>query len=289
MAKKTGYTAHVSSQKKEVAHDLVKLFEEYPIVGAVDIENLPAAQFASMRAKFRKNMVIRVAKKRVMAVALEQASKKKAGLEKLTASLTGMPALIFTKENPFKLVKFLNMNKSPSHAKAGQKAPKEIIVPAGPTSFAPGPIIGQLGKLGIKAGIEGGKIVIKADSKVAKEGDVIGEELASVLTRLDIKPMEIGLNLVAAFENGEVFMKNVLQVDDAKVLADFQNGSRWAFNLAIFSAYPSKDTIKHLITKGARDSRGLCLVEGLPEKGIIKEVIGRAHMCASAVKNTANV
>ena len=47
------------------------------------------------------------------------------------------------------------------------------MIPAGPTPFAPGPIIGELGMLKIKAGIEAGKVVIKEDAHVAKKGDVI--------------------------------------------------------------------------------------------------------------------
>lgn len=289
MTQKAGYTTHVSADKKAVVSELVKLFEQYPIVGAVNIENLPASQFQQMRAKFRSNYAIAVAKKRVIKVALEQAKAKRPGIEKLADSLEGMPALIFTKDNPFKLYKNLNQNKSPAPAKAGQKAPRDIIVPAGPTSFAPGPIIGQLGKFGIKAGIEAGKIVIKADSVAAKEGTVLTEELAGILTRLDIKPMEIGLNLVSAYENGEVFAKGVLAIDDAKVLADLQNMARQSFNLAIFSAIPNKDTIQLLVGKSFREAKAVTVSEGLPVKELINDVIGRAHLCAQAVKSAANV
>jgi len=65
-----------------------------------------------------------------------------------------MPALLFTKENPFKLYNKLQKSKSSAPAKAGQTAPSEIVVPKGPTPFAPGPIIGELGALGIKTAVE---------------------------------------------------------------------------------------------------------------------------------------
>ena len=73
--------------------------------------------------------------------------------------LKGMPALIFTKENPFSLFKTLKKSKTNAPAKANQTAPFDLIVPKGPTSFAPGPVIGELAILGIKSGVEINEII----------------------------------------------------------------------------------------------------------------------------------
>src|SRR3989338_2085586 len=113
-----------------------------------------------------------------------------------------MPALLLKKENPFSLYKILKKSKSSASAKAGQIAPRDIIVPAGPTPFTPGPVISEFAALGIKAGVEGGKVAVKQDTTACKEGKPINAPLASMLARLGIEPMEIGLNLVAVFENG---------------------------------------------------------------------------------------
>jgi len=45
------------------------------------------------------------------------------------------------------------------------------MIPAGDTPFKPGPIIGDLQKVGIKAKIQGGKIVITDDSLVVKKAE----------------------------------------------------------------------------------------------------------------------
>ena len=117
--------------------------------------------------------------------------------------------VLFSKENPFSLFKVLKKNKSSAPAKAGQKAPKDILVSKGGTNLPPGPMISQLSNVGIKTGVENGKIAIKEDCIVAKEGDEISQPLAEVLTRLEIEPMEIGLNLSAVYENGEILTKSV--------------------------------------------------------------------------------
>src|SRR3989338_1749214 len=165
--------AHVAEYKKKIVDDIVRLIKEYPIIGVVNMENLPAPQLQAMRAQLRGKVALTMTKKRLMKIALEQVKNEKKGIEKLKEHLNGMPALIFTKDSPFILSKILQKNKSSAPAKAGQTAPKDIIVNKGSTGFAPGPIIGELGMIGIKAGVEGGKVAIKEDVLVARQGEQI--------------------------------------------------------------------------------------------------------------------
>ncbi len=163
MAKKQGYTAHVSDEKKGTVKEFASLIRQYPIVAAVNMENLPAKQLQNMRAMLRaKGVVLLMTKRRLLNLAIAEAKKDKPGIEAILPHLKGMPALLFAKDNPFSLYKTLQKNKSSAPARAGQVAPKDIIVPAGATPFAPGPVIGELGQAGIKAGIEGGKVVAAA-------------------------------------------------------------------------------------------------------------------------------
>src|SRR3989338_6461079 len=175
--------AHVAEYKKEIVTSLVKLINQYPIIGIVNMENLPAPQLQAMRAQLRGNFYLTMTKRRLIKLAFEQTKSSKKGIEQLEKHLGGMPALIFTKENPFKLSKTLQKSKSPAPAKAGQIAPKDIMVNKGPTSFAPGPIIGELAMAGIKSGVEGGKVAIKEDSLVVRAGEKIKPKTAEILTR----------------------------------------------------------------------------------------------------------
>jgi large subunit ribosomal protein L10 len=253
--------AHVSSTKKDVVSEFTKLIDKYKYVGAVNMENLPARTMLKMREQLRGSVLIKMSKRRLLKVALEKS--KKPGMDKLIPHLVGMPALIFTEESPFRLFKTLKKNKSNAAIKGGQRTPRDIIVPAGPTSFAPGPVIGELGAVGIKSGVEGGKVAIKQDSKVASEGDVVSAALAGLLTRLGIEPMEIGLDLTAVYEDGEILTKSVLDIDEGKYIMDITNCAKEAFNLAINSAYVSKDTIIVLVQKAYTESRNLAIGEDI--------------------------
>jgi large subunit ribosomal protein L10 len=275
--------------KEKTVDEFAHLFEKYPIVGIVNMMSLPTKQLQNMRAQLRETVVLRMTKRRLIKKAIERVKDKKPGIEKLTSHLKGMPAVIFTKDNPFALYKKLSKNKSSAPAKAGQIAPNDIEVKAGATSFAPGPIIGELGALGIKAGIDAGKVAIKADAVVAKEGDVINEQLAGILSRLGIEPMEIGLALTAVYENGSIFTSKVLAIDEDEYKDNISLAAGWAFNLAVEAAYPTKDTTEVLIQKAFRQAKCLGIQQAIMSKDLAEDILGCAHAQMSSVKNTAGL
>ncbi len=184
-----------------------------------------------------------------------------------------------------KLMKTLQKNKSSAPIKTGQEAPEDIIVPAGPTGFAPGPIIGQLGQYKIKAGIDAGKVIIKEDSVAAKEGTIIDEELAGILVRLGIEPMEIGLELTAVYENGEIFEKKILIIDEDEFIGKITDGHRWAFNLAMEAGVYNADTTGLLVTKAHSEARALAISQALYVKELMPEILAKVHNQMLAVQS----
>ena len=281
--------AHVSQFKKDLVATLVKLMHDNPIIAVVNLENLPASALQQMRAQLRAKNHLIMTKRKLFTLALKTAGPQKKGIEELDKYLGGMPALIFTKDNPFKLARTLQRSKSPAAAKAGQTAPRDIMVPKGPTSFAPGPIIGELAMVGIKSGVEGGKIAIKEDTVVVKSGEKIQPKVAEILTRLGIQPMEVGLDLVAVYENGTIYDRSVLAVDEKEFMSRLNNAARWAFNLAVEASYPTKSTMPTLIIKAHRDAKNLGTERNILEKGIIESLLGKADAQMKSVKATANV
>jgi len=268
--------AHVAEYKKREVAELVKLLEEYSIIGILNMENLPAAQLVRMRKKIRENAVLRMSKKSLIIKAIDQV-KDKQGIEGLKSYLAGMPALIFTRENPFKIYKFIAQRKSPAPAKPGQTAPKDLIIPAGATPFAPGPIIGEFGQIGVKTGVEAGKVVVKQDTVVVKQGAKITEKAASILLRLGIQPMEVGLDLVVVYENSSIFGKDILAVDEDKYIADIMQAAQWAVNLSVEGCYATKVTIEIIIVKAYNESKNLAVDAEILAEGIIDIIIAKAE------------
>lgn len=271
------YKTKAADWKKKTVQEFVKLLKDYPIVGSVNMENLPAKQLQRMRDLMRDTAVIKMAKRRLISIAIEDVKGEKKGIEELEKDLRGMPALLFTKQNPFTLYKMLSKNKSPMPAKAGQTAPKDIVIPAGPTNFSPGPIIGELGSFKIKTSIENGKVAIKQDSVVAKEGDIISPKLAEILGRLGIEPMEMGLDLVAVYEDGSILKKDILAVDEEEYLDNVRRLASEAFNLAMFAGYPTAETTQPLITKAHREAMSLSIEGSIPTRETLPNLLAKAE------------
>lgn len=279
----------IPQHKLDTVKELVKLIEKYPIVGAVNMENMPTPQLQNMRAQLRETVVIKMTKKRLILRALEEAKTKVKGIEQLEEYIKGMPALLFTNDNPFKLFNILQKNKSTAPAKAGQTAPKDVEVKAGPTGFAPGPIIGELGALGIKAGIDAGKVSIKEDSVVVEEGEVFTAQVAGILTRLKIEPMEIGLDLIATYEDGTIFTKTVLNIDEDEFKQNIQTAASWAFNLAMESKFPTKETVEFMIMKAFTQAKGLALESNVLTDITAVDILSKAERQASGLQNQLDI
>ncbi len=279
------YQAKAAQYKKDNVARVVELLEKYPVVGLVNVENLPAAQLSNMRSKMRSEATIFLTKKTFLLRAFEQVKGKKAGLEQLESHITGMPALLLSESDPFKIAQLIRKSKSSAPAKPGQVSPKDIVIPAGPTSFAPGPIISELGAAGLKTGVENGKIAIKEDKKVVSEGQVISAPLASLLAKFQIEPMEIGLDLVAAFQDGIVYSKKVLSVDPQEYLNMLTQAASESNALSLEIGYVTKDNIKQVLAKAFTAAKHLALEKELISDELLKKQIGMAELAAEAISS----
>ncbi|OYT57831.1 50S ribosomal protein L10 [Euryarchaeota archaeon ex4484_162] len=158
--------------------------------------------------------MIKVVRNTLVSLALDEVNKEKNGIAELKNLIEGETAIIAAKDiNPFKLFQIIKSNRINAPAKGGEIAPKDIMVKAGDTPFKPGPIVGELQKAGIPAAIEEGKVVIKKDKVVVPAGEKISPQIAQILTRMEIYPLEIGINLKGMYENGIIFTPDILDIN----------------------------------------------------------------------------
>src|SRR3989338_1393900 len=273
----------VNKKKQELVHKLAGEIKNSPIIGVADLESLPSQQLQVMKGALRrKGVTLVMTRKRLLAKALEASGKQ--NMPDLVNRMKGVPALILTKENPFALYKFIQKNKSEAAAKPGQIAPRDLMVKAGPTNFAPGPIISELAAVGIKTKVEAGKLSVIQDTIIVKEGAVISQKVSETLKRLDIKPMEIGLDLVAVWENGLVFDAKQLHIDEAEYAQNITQAATWAMNLAIEVAYPTEETTELLLQKAFNDAKALSIEQNFITTITAGDIVAKAERQALALK-----
>ena len=275
------HSMHIPKWKKDEIEDIKTKVGQYPVVGLVGIHGLPSKQFQQMRSSIRDSVLIKVSKNSLITRALDESSEEIKPLKDYLDQETG---LVFSNDNSFKLFRLLSSSKTPAPIKGGMTSPRDITVEKGPTSFPPGPIIGELQSAGIPAAIEGGKVVIRETKVVAREGEVVSQKLAAMLARLDIFPLELGLVLRGTFEDGMLFDASVLAIDEGKISLDFTTAASQAFNLAVNSAYPTSTTIQALLAKAASESRNLAVNAVIYEPGVMDILLSRAqgHVMALA-------
>ena len=269
--------AHTREWKENNLRALSSTIRNSRVVGIASIRGLPASQFQQIRKKLYGVAEIHVSRGSILRRAIEDAATEKKGLKELENEIfNDQTAIISSQENPFKLFKTLERNKTPLAARGGETAPSDIEIRAGETSFKPGPIVGELQKAGIPAAIEGGKVVIKKDKLLVKAGEQIPPGIASALTKLEIYPLIAGLDVKAIFENGLVFRKDVLNVDDTKTMHDIATAYAGAFALAVKGRYFTAQTVAYLIGEAHGNAVGLSLSAGIPTKETVGLLLARA-------------
>jgi len=281
------------TSKEAQIDTITKLADEYSVIGITDLNGISSSALQGIRASLRSGEIkatIKVAKNNLKTIALKKiaGSANRKDLQKLISHISGSCALIFSNTNPFKLQQFLNRNKVPAPAKAGQISPVDVYIPEGLTNLDPGPIISELGSIGLQTRIEKGKIRISKTAKVLSIGETVSESHASVLTRLGIQPFSVSLRLSQVLDSGSIIDGSILQVDEDKIISDLQQAYMNALALAMdpLVIYYTEETIPLLLNNAARQSIGLSLELNYPTKNNVDLLLAKSKAQAEKLKDT---
>ena len=272
---------HVADWKKEKVAELEDLTNSHEIIGIVNVADIPAKQLQTMRKSLGDNAILKMSRKNFIKIALENSDKEE--VEGLADYLEGQPAMVFTKMNPFKLFKILEDSKTEAPAKAGSIAPADIVVPAGDTSFPPGPILGELQQVGIPAKIDKGSIVVTDDAKIVDEGEEIPKAVADILTKLEIHPMEVGIDLLAVCEGDTIYTADVLAIDEEETIQTLANAYQSAINLSVYAGILNSESAPLLIQKAARDALNLAINANILTSETTDKILSKAYAQMLAV------
>jgi len=235
----------VKEEKIKAVEELRQLMNSYRVIGIIDIFKLPTAPLQEIKSNLKEDIKIKVVKKSILLHAI----KSREDLSVLEKYIPKQPAVFFTNLDWCKAYTKISKLRPKVFAKEGDVVAEEILVKTGATNLQPGPVISEFAKVKIPVGTEGGKISIKKDTVVAKAGDKISKDLASILRKLGIKSVNIGLNVLAIFDGGMVYTKDVLDLLGEKYLQKIQDGFNKALNLSIAIEYPTRHNIGYLISR----------------------------------------
>ena len=276
-------TRKIADWKKEALEELQDLIKKYPVIAAADLTKVRSSQIHELRKRLRNKVTMLVTKNNLLRKSVELSDSKDMRMGEFVKDLQGSNILLFTDVNPFKLILLLEKSKVRVPAKAGDIATGQIIISAGNTGLAPGPVISEFGEVRVQTRIEGGSIWVAKDTVVATKGDLITPKMASVLSKLGLKPMEAGLSLVSAFENGPIMRNEELSLDLKAYRKDLAQAVSNALSLSMEADYITPEVAPRMLGKAVMEALALADSGGYLEAGTVEHVLKRAVLNATVL------
>ena len=267
----------VASWKEGRVAELKEIISSPGVVGIIDIGGVPAKNMLDMRSSLKGIVSMTMAKKTLMRIAWKEAGRSTEELEVLFEG-AAQPCIVHSDSlNAYQLFDELKKTRQGRAAKEGELAPSDIIVPAGPTEFAPGPLVGEFNAVGIPAKIDKGKIAIQKETKVVSAGEPMSADLGMMLAKLGINPIEIGLILIGAIEEGLLLPADDLDLDLDGLKDDISIATSRAFNLACNAHWFSTATTPVLLAKASSESLAVAVEAGIVNDKTAELFVMRAN------------
>lgn len=266
----------VLQKKISEVEEIAQLMKKYKAIGIARLQKVRAAQLQEFKKNLAAKVFMRVIKNTLIRRAIENLNEKPE-LKKLLEHLEGANIYLFTDLNPFKLALLLEQGKVMTTAKSGDIAAFDVVVPAGNTGQPPGPVISQLDAVGLPTRIESGSVWITKDTLVAKKGEAISERLAVILSRLGMKPVEAGLVMKVAYDEGLIITEEQLRIDLDETRRSVENAHADAFALSLSIAYPTMESTSMLVQIAHQEAYALTINAAVPTRETIEDLIRKAH------------
>jgi large subunit ribosomal protein L10 len=239
--------AHVSEEKVQAVKELGEIIKGSKTIMLVSIKSLPSSQLQKIKKALRDKALIMVAKKSTLLRAIDSSGISE--LEAMKKNVQEDCALLLSNDDSFQIAAWLTENKNPIGAKEGQVAEADISIEEGPTDLVPGPVISELGALGLAIMVEDGKITIRKSKVVVKKGDKVTGPGASIFQKLGIKPFTIGISPIAFYDSSSKKIYVGVKIDKKKMLESILGTNARALGFSVGIAYPTKQNIGFLLAK----------------------------------------
>lgn len=264
---------------------LQEIPKKYKVVSLIKMEKVRSTQILPLRKILKDDVEFVSIKDKVAKKALE--SLDVPGIKEILGDLTGQCMFMFTNMSPFKLNVLLAKNKIMMNARGGDIASIDVVVPEKNTGIAPGPMLTEFKEAGIPTKIDQGTIWIAKDSTPVKKGEAINEKLASILGKLDIKPVEAGISLFVALEDGLKYTADEMIIDVDKIRDEFVQAHQEAVSLSIEAAYVTPENISQILSKASQHARSLSVESGFMTDETKEQILQKADAQARSLAGQA--
>jgi large subunit ribosomal protein L10 len=144
-------------------------------------------------------------------------------------------------------------------------------------------VLSEFREAGISTKIEGGSIWVNRDSVALKKGGEVTPKLASLLSKLNIRPIRAGLTIALAYEDGLIYAGDLVAIDLEKYRQSLVDASTTARGLSIIVGYVTKETAPEIIAKAYREAVAVAVEAGFVTVETVPFILGKAEAEAAAL------
>jgi len=248
------------AKKQAYFTKLVDLCVNHPNALLVGIDHVGSKQMQDIRMELRGKATVLMGKNTMIrkGLLLGHDDHPEAGLDKLRDSIRGNIGFIFATHCSLDDVKaVLKKHRLPASAKTGQVSNVDTVIPGGPTGMDPSQT-SFFQALNIGTKIVKGQIELVSDFTILKKGEKVSPSAAVLLTKLNIKPFEYGMEVQMIFQDGGVFPAAVLEIKDDVLIGKFLSAMG---NMAAFSrelGIPTEAALPHAFGNALRNIACIC-------------------------------
>lgn len=271
------------ARKQKYKDTLLSYFNTYKGCLIITVDNVGSRQMQEARLALRGRAAILMGKNTVMRKVIRDEAEKNPKVGNILPYIEGNMGFVFTNEDLVEIRDVITANKVPAAARGGQIAPKDVIVPPGPTGLDPGQT-NFFQALNIATKITRGAIEILTEVKLIKAGERVSSSAVVLLNKLNIKPFEYGIVPVTVYEDGSVYNAKFLDMTEAEIGNRFGQACAKLASISFAINYPNTATVPHSFGRVLKQLVALSLASGYtiePAKEF-KELLDNPELLAAA-------
>jgi len=271
-------------KKSEYFEKLHKLLQEYSRILIVLCDNIGSAHMQRIRRELRGQAVLLMGKNTMIRKVIRTHLDTNPQWESILPWITGNIGLVFTNDPDLKKIRDICLaSKVPAAAKAGIKAPADVVIPKGITTLEPTKT-SFLQALNIASKINKGTIEILQDVHLIKKGEKVGSSESTLLQMLDIRPFEYGLQMIAVYDEGATADASIIDMSDDVILSKLSIGISNVASLSLGLHFPTLASFPHIVLNGYKNLLSIAIGTDFvfDQAAKIKEMIENPGAFASA-------
>lgn len=270
-------------RKLKYKETLLNYLNTYKGCLIITVDNVGSKQMQEARMALRGRAAILMGKNTIMRKVIRDEAEKNPKVGNILPYINGNMGFVFTNEDLVEIRDVLTANKVPAAARGGQIAPKDVVVPPGPTALDPGQT-GFFQALNIATKITRGAIEILTEVKLIRTGERVSSSAVVLLNKLNIKPFEYGIIPVTVYEDGSVYSAKFLDMTEDQIGNRFGAACAALASVSFAIDYPNTATVPHSFGRVLKQLVSLSLASGytIEEAKEYKELLDNPELLAAA-------